>query len=303
MKKLLNLLFVCLFICGFFLFGASAQTLVDYQPLVDDPYNCITVMASVNNSKAGDFILDTGTTTGGIKIDSIFFYNEIDTSNLVRVEPKHILNYWQVFYKGDISISIGTHRFRVKEIEVTNMHYYKYEDYYACGIIGAEAFMNKITVVDFDRKRIAFTDSFPIDSSYTAVPLLPSLVLPSATTENQKFIEMTGFTDNKGRKLKGHFLFDTGNSVTGLMMKGSYAKKLFPQGVNRIRIDHLSMGDVHINKVSVERVKEGEFDRFEALAGGDGLLGMAIIKRFNFIADYKKNILYLKPNKWFLLKN
>ena len=45
-------------------------------------------------------------------------------------------------------------------------------------------------------------------------------------------------------------------------------------------------------------VKYPGMDRFNGY-GYEGLIGMQVIRRFNFILDCKNNILYLKPNEYF----
>jgi hypothetical protein len=293
--------------------GCNADSTCDiaFIPLIEDPnpYNLIKVNAKVNNSKQAPFILDSGTAGSIIVIDSVFFYNNVDTANLIRVKPKFSMYYWQAFYDGKILVCIGEHKFYVSHIEVCNMkRFYSYDEIY--GLIGEDIFLNKITLIDFDENKIAFVDTLTVDSVYKKMPLFPPRVLSkSKNTINQKFVEVDGFY-KKNIKEKGLFLFDTGHWPTGLQLKNSYAKDI--QMKNKIikennfmwRIDSLCIGNsINVNKVPVRKVINADLDRYEALEGGDGLMGMALIKRFNIVLDYKNNMLYLKPNKWFSIKN
>ena len=308
---------IAIIIVAFFSFSCNGSNTVDNNPDDSIVYEMLSAgdsailfvtKACINDSVYGEFILDTGYNSEKMIFDSTFFYNHVDTTNLVRVKPKYKQFYWQAFYEGEVNIRIADHSFKVTKIEVTN----RYRDnYMGIGLIGAGAFLNKMTIIDFDKNRIAFVDTLRIDSSYTAIPLYPPRERHK-DNGTQKFVEIDGFVDNKGEKQQGRFLFDTGSWVTGLRLKMDFEKSLGLPLENAVikkndlmwRIDSLFIDSIQINKVPVRRThKPQRFDRYDALAGGDGLLGMPLIKRFNIILDYKNDILYLKPNKWFPLKN
>jgi hypothetical protein len=310
MKRLFILFFLPLFINNSQ--GASSEKNINdtvlYQRLVDNPYNLIVIEACINNENSGNFVLDTGM-GNNIIIDSTFFYNNIDTTNLVRVKPDFKMWYWQAFYKGELNIAFGNCTISTNKIEVRNNNMYKFgKDRNLTGLIDVRAFRNKITYVDFDNERIAFSDTLIADSSYTAIPMKPPRVL-SDVNPYQRFIEIGGFTNKSGQKKHGLFLLDTGHWRTGIQLKRGYAKNLMKGKLTdkedcwMWRIDNMNIGKITINKVPVRFVKEDLADRYDALSGGDGVSGMVLIKRFNLIIDYKENILYIKPNKWFFLKN
>jgi hypothetical protein len=276
--------------------GQDKDTL-EYVPIADYS-NYIIVKASINGSTEGCFLLDTGLTSGRMQIDSAFFYNNIDTTDLVRINPKFKMYYWQAFYKGNILVNIGSRYFYVNEIEVNNQ-----AKTHRDGLIGVEAFLNKVTIVDFDKKRIAFVDSISVDSSCIVVPLLPPKIR-NKLNANQKFIEVDGFLDKMGRRKTGRFLLDTGCIPLGFILKESYVNTLDTSRFNGDRYqDPLLISNLDIGTVSImlrKKNKDLSSIKIDAIVGGDGVAGMMLLRKYNFIADYKKNVLYLKPNKKYI---
>ena len=288
--------------------STGITTSTKYLPIANDR-DRISVKATVMNCPDAYFRLDTGT-NGRIIIDSTFFYKNIDTTNLKRVSPKYKMYYWRTYYEGNIPVKIGNNVFYYKRVEVNNQRrHYSNLNYDLIGLIGEEAFLNKISVIDFDKNEIAFFDSITIDSTYYAIPLY-SLNENLHHNRNQKFINVEGFKTKNGNKKKAYFLFDTGCGQYAIMMKTSFAKDLkLPakretlhgtrESHYRWGIDSLALGAVKMYHVPVRSVTKDSFDYFEALEGGDGLFGMPLIRRFNIILDYKKNVLYLKVRDGF----
>jgi hypothetical protein len=181
--------------------------------------------------------------------------------------------------------------------------------------MGEEIFSDKITIIDYDKNKIAFTDIFLADSNYIALPMYAPR---KKIKYNQKFIKIDGFNEKNGGTKSGFFLLDLGTSKGGIILKSDFAKKIsldikkadiLPSFHNlfekdyRWYLDSLKAATLLLHNVPVRLVKHAGFDRLDALEGGDGLLGLALLKRFNMILDYKNNILYLKPNKYFKEKN
>jgi hypothetical protein len=274
------------------------------------PFYLITVCATIDKSEPGNFALDSG--LSGIIVDSVFFHNNIDTTNLREINTSRQI-YWNKCYEGDVRVTIGTHTFCCKKIEVRNqrsMSNYSVENYYLDGVIGEGAFINKITMVDFDKSQICFADMGAIDSSYIALPLLPAKEQTS-TNPNQKYIEVNGFTNNQGEKVSGNFLFSTGTCSSDIILKSifgsgialgehpsiSYSKMNYGKEDWVYWVKFLHIGSIQTN-LYVRKLKSEDRDILDELKGGDGIIGMGVLRKYNFIADYKNNILYLKRNNW-----
>jgi hypothetical protein len=293
-------------------FSENIHSTIVYYPILEDSLHTFIVKASINNTDSALFVLDTGTTGGRITLDSAFFFdNKIDKTNIHVVSSKLRRFYWDQYYEGDISVSIGSRTVKAREIYVRNrIHSYHSKKDDPVGVIGSEFFRDKMTIIDFENNRIAFVDSLPDVSDYDTLHFLPPRGKITPPIKDQKFVQINGFKNKQGKTCSARLLFDTGSSVTGLLFKGSYANTIrLPQKVDQVEthypryyLDSLTFGNKLLYHVPVRRT-QGIYDIYEHLGGGDGLLGIPLMKRFNFILDYKNDILYYKPNKWFDIKN
>jgi len=278
------------------------QDAIVYLPIVPTSNNRLVVEATVDGGKSGYFALDSGGSSK-LLIDSAFFYKNVDTSGLVEVRPRGKMYYWHTYYEGNVNVSIGYHSFNVSHIEVREwlpVH----DGSNIVGIIGEEPFLDKITVINFQENKIAFVDSLQIDSSYHAIPFLRYAGLVEGA-KNQRFISIGGFSDKKGNKKSGKFSFDTGNGLTGVLLQSSFADDL---DLSTKRVDDLKEtsflrweedliigNDLLATKVPVRRYRKDAVDIFSEHKESNGLIGMPLLKRYNIIADYKNDVLYLKP--------
>lgn len=274
---------------------------VAYLPMYGDgeyPVFAVTVEGIVNDGASGYFKLDTGMKAGVVQLDSTFFYNNVGTTNMVFQGITQRGSY----YKGEIKIRIGSDSFLINEIFVENYKHTRGEGYPLVGLLGNAPFLDKYTILDIDNNRIAFTDSLMIDSSYTAIQLHP--LKGTNVPEDFKYVQVEGFKDKDNSSKTGYFLFDTGNELSGIHLKTSFGDNISIKSVKEEggslmwNMDWIEMPPVRIKNVSARMIKR-KGNRFEVLKGMDGLVGMPLILKFNLILDYKHNILYLKPSKYF----
>lgn len=273
------------------------------------------IMTDFNfNEVAGMGAIDTGH-SNEIVIDSTFFFEKIlPTGKFQYSPPPFKMYYWRAYYTGNLIVNFGKYQVNISKFEVYNLKRL-YEIPIFDALMGEDVFENKITIIDYDKNKIAFVDTLSIDNTYIALPMHT----PRKSTQyNQKFIKIDGFKEKSGNTKSGFFLLDFGTSGGGIILKRDFAKDLsldikkadiLPSFHNlygkdyRWRVDSLKTGNLMLNNVPVRKTKYAGFDRLDALEGGDGLLGLALLKRFNMILDYKNNILYIKPNKYFKDKN
>lgn len=287
---------------------SDANDSIPYIPLITlgDVPLYLGVEVSFNDSISGNFILDTGAPANGLIIDSAFFFDNIDVSKLERQDLKRATPYC-AYYKGDMVLSVGGISYHIEDVFVKD---YKYmakmvKGYPYIGLIGEDIFLDKYTILDIDNKKIAFMDSLVIDSSYMAVAMYP----PDTNTEwpNRKMIKITGFKDNEGNIKTGRFIFDTGCSPLSVFMKSDFGQDVVIdnswESQSRLicNVDSLRIGAMNIDNVMIGKpLHSSEIAWLETnLRSGDGLIGMPLIVRFNMILDYKHNILYFKPSKYF----
>ena len=182
-------------------------------------------------------------------------------------------------------------------------------------MIGHFAFDDKMTVIDYDNKKIAFVDSVCIDSSYYSIKLQPSRQITD-NNRHLRYVEINGFKDKRGNAIPSLFLLDTGNAVTALYMNRKFGINIGNMKKNlkkvhatllanneyvyhwSFKLDSISIGNFNLLELPA-RYMVDTFDPIEALEGAEGLLGIVVLRRFNMIIDYRNNMFYYKPNNFF----
>ena len=270
----------------------------------------IKLDAVVSDTIHGVFALDNG--KGKTSLDSAFFYSKFDVSKFVlrknRFGPK--------VYEGKIPMKIGTHSFVITVFSVLDME--KIGAKNTNGIIGVEPFLNQIVNIDFEHLTISFSDSLKVDDSYSKNKMLLSLDAQKGTkTSNMKFVKIQCFGVKPGEKVIGHMEFDLGCQGSDILVMGKFIKRLNAKSIKKgtvelyfglqksgsegYKVDSVVMGGYTINNIFAARLfiiykNEPEMDGLWGFNEGDGYLGIDFWRRFNLIADYKNDVLYLKPN-------
>lgn len=172
------------------------------------------------------------------------------------------------------------------------------------GLIGYNVFQNKILEIDFDNKLLLIYKKLPQKiSAYSQIEF--------KQTTGGLYIPIT--IDSGKNKHIGWYFFDTG-ADNALAFDSRFAKR---EGLNKtmkvigkagiassekrvIDAEILEVPDVTIAGYKIENVPtllaaesnaESEFE--------DGVIGIGLQSRFNFIIDYPSSKMYLKPSKYF----
>lgn len=172
------------------------------------------------------------------------------------------------------------------------------------GLIGFNVFQNKILEIDFDNKLLLIHNKLPEKAtSYSPIEF--------KQTTGGLYIPIT--ISNGKKKSKGWYFFDTG-ADNALTFDSKFAtrehlyntmKKLGTAGIASsesriINADILEVPEVFLANFKLENVPtllanesnaEAEFE--------DGVIGIGLQSRFNFIIDYKHNKMYLKQSIYF----
>ncbi|GHS86715.1 hypothetical protein FACS1894201_07700 [Bacteroidia bacterium] len=277
----------------------------------------IKIKAFVNDSIEGLFVLDNGSST--CTLDSAFFYDNFDTSQY-KIWKKH-RSLWFEYGIGDIKFSIGDHVFSTQHsFTIKNLH-----EQGRAGIIGIEAFQDKVTVINFDENRIAFLDSFTIPSDYHKIRLYSPHPDTMKYLKHSKYIEVSGFKDIKNEELTGQFLFDLGSSGGGLSSTHKFFKKIqkdtskitmgyskLVQSQSKFNNQTYYMDSLYFDSqiklcdvpIAIKfHPNDRAYDPLDQLKYGDGLLGLKILSQFNLIYDAPNDLLYVKPNKNYFEKS
>ena len=176
------------------------------------------------------------------------------------------------------------------------------------GIIGFDLFRNFVSAIDFDNKKITFfkRKGKPNTEGYQAVDFVESYCTPE--------VEVS-FSLEDGATFNGKVFFDTGNTASPLSINSSYkvehnlptkfetlitaeSKGINAKSeINQGRIKSLKLGAFELGEmpVSLSNAKQGVL----SWKGYMGLMGLEYISKFNFIIDYHRKKIYLKPNNSF----
>ena len=281
----------------------------------------IFVEATIGDSLKGVFMLDTGATDYGLVLDSTSFAR-LDTSSFTRLPQTMKMAFYRAEYKGDVRIIVGdipplmfreTKVLVFDEARLPTRHLTKEFD--VIGIIGYPFFKDNIVSIDFDANTLCFLDSIPADEGFTAIRL-------TKDENGLRLMDVDGFTTAEGQRLSASVVFDTGNLWGIVLKKDSQTEHLFDSlksaslksendsqksfsvqksGLSeyvRWRADSLAVGPFTLNNVPLRYDRNGVGKEY-AVSQGGGLMGMAVMKRFNFVIDFRHDALYLKPNRYF----
>lgn len=269
--------------------SSSADTI----PFVLGPDHYIHIKGSINHSQQLDLIFDTGAnlfilTEKGLHKSKVIL--DGTTENLgaggFSTEKTSSRN----------SLELG--KLHWKELPIL---FYDYKGWLnADGVVGFNTFEDKIVEIDYDKGLLILHQKLPnITAAYSRLPTKHG---PDGT-----FVEASL---QKGSEIgSGWFLFDTGGSLT-VAISGDFAEKYDLH--HRLQItghsEVIGTGSI-VNKAEtailpgfslagfvVQNVpiqfnlgKSGYYEKA-------GIIGNAVLKRFNVLIDYPNGKIYIKPN-------
>ncbi|MEZ4811699.1 MAG: hypothetical protein R2819_15165 [Allomuricauda sp.] len=247
---------------------------IPFQLGADD---LIHIKGTINNSQPLDLIFDTGA--------SVMVLSDKGKDKNVKLNDGN------------------TNDFEIQNL-IWNNTYIRYIDYNgglkADGVIGYNAFEDKIVAIDYDKSILTIHDSLPkIGNDHSPLEMIWR---GSAT-----FIQ--GTINDGNKKYNGLLLFDTG-SIWALSLTKSFSSenqlygKMIKTGTRRAKgvdgntiksntviLPQLELGDLQLSNIPID---------LESPSDNTGLafniLGNDVLKRFNVILDYQNGIIYLQTN-------
>lgn len=202
-----------------------------------------------------------------------------------------------------------------KDIIVLDDDYFQFDKFAGLdvnGIIGAEAFRGYVVKFDFSRQIITLFDPSVFKASdhrnFEELPIQIIRSKPYLTTSGQ-------INNDSTAKLK--LLLDTGAALSLLLHTYSTPGLSLPEHVIKGNIGTGLGGEVEGFVGRIRSVRMGSFQLKEPvcnfqeldelsdsayISGRNGLLGVEILSRFNFILDFNTEKLFIKPNKYFKYK-
>lgn len=273
-------------------------------PFIINESGWIIIELQINKERISKFVLDTGASVTIIDddiADQLKLSLEVSESESIGasgVTSNGKKTIEQQIYVSDKVILKGI-KLSVRDLS----HLGKIN-----GIIGFDLFRNFVSQINFDIQKVTFykKKGKPNTDGYQAVNFVESYCTPE--------VDVT-FSLEDGKTFSGKALFDTGNTASPLIINSPYkAKENLPSKFKSL-ITVEGRG-IHSKTQSVQGVikslKLGEYELGEMTAtlsntdkgvlsweGYLGLLGLEYISKFNFIIDYHRKKIYLKPNNSF----
>lgn len=170
------------------------------------------------------------------------------------------------------------------------------------GRFGWNLFEGKILEINYDQHLLIV---------HSALPRKLKGYVKSKIEFNRGFVCIQGNFLIHDKKCKGTFLLDTGSDQAVLLDSAWCVKQQFPTGLETIRSSEVTDPRGIVYHTRVVRAPLFYLNGFELtnipvyLFGSDNplgfemnLIGNDLFKRFNVIFDFKRDVIYLKPNSF-----
>lgn len=287
-----------------------------FIPFYHDPKGSLMIVDGVLDSHyKGRFEIDSGLYGVDMILDSAFFYNHFDTTIFHKEIVPIQTAYYKAKFSGQISLRIGTDTLTIESFSVQNLAQTKGSRNYYQGIIGSRFFEDKITIIDFEKRELAFVESIQDTLDYAVLSFSP--LRNESLNKKIRCIDVMGLIKKENVPIPARLIFDTGNASTAISLKHEFGVELERQLYNinssivigswnlklkqiKGQIDSIAIGPFYLKKPVVGFCQQGGImDPLSQINGGEGLLGLGILVRFNLIVDYVNQKLYIKPNDYF----
>lgn len=249
-------------------------------------HNTIYVKAIFNDTDTLDLNFDSGTT------------ELVLTGETLKNKLNSVPDLYRTLYR----LQIGDHIYETKVYDAV------LSGHGTDGRFGWDLFKGKIVELNYDQNLMIVHATLP---SYVAGD-------KKFTKLDLEFIEgllfVAGVLKQNGVTNKQHFLFDTGYQRTAMLDNDLLQQDGFPfeqmpviktvimkgaQG-NEIPVVTAGLETLKIGKYKLKNIPVQRTVANKPLRGMDThILGNEVLKRFNIMLDFQRNVVYLKPNHLF----
>ncbi len=254
----------------------KAMSSPDTIPFVLGANNAIHIRGSINNSDTLDLIFDTGASIGVLSEEGS--------------DKKATLNQ-------------DKNRFEMSGIVIENSPavFVNYNGgLRADGVVGYNAFEDKVVEVDYDKGIMVIHDSIEnLPGSYSAIPMKwrgSALHIECILSAGEKkYRELLIFDTGSKWALSMSREFGTKNGLYDHLTKTGTRRAKGVDGKiiksNTYTLPGLTIGEISLVNVPIDIELPSDGAGF-----GKNILGNDVLKRFNTILDYRNGIIYLRPN-------
>jgi PDZ domain-containing protein len=302
--------------CVLYLFCLQpAQAHIDKKvvPIVSLPFdlvqNQIIIHVRLNHSKPLDFVLDSGTR-------GLFVYRDIAKKWLENVKEIPA-------YKTDkdsllTGKSLGdTLHLKGLHIPAGRVHVYKrngygnYAGFKIAGVIGTVLFKDFIVEINYDQQQVHIYDqhdyTYQDDGWAVKLQIIGGLPVVKANT-----------TQINGDTFKTNLVVSTG-FMESLVLNKKFTEKnrLFESNldyyyyyasvlpgyfnpVRKVKINELAILGYFLKDGTMDLLRRDKTMEIKHLIfSANGLIGNEVLKRFNMVFDFSRNVVYVHKNKFF----
>ncbi len=289
-----------------FLICTTITTYGQRSPIASIPFQInenghMVITVKINGLEVSNFVLDSGASVTAIDDDIASELGlEMEEEKAQIVGTDSVNNEVNKTIPQRISID---QKVKLRGIKLYSTDLSRYGD--INGIIGFDLFRKYISEVNFTQKTIRFYTRINSKNTkaYRSIDFVESYCTPE--------VEIS-FALANGERFSGKVFFDTGNVKSPLIINSNFqtekdlqakiesasspeGQELSKIGARRsTTVKNLSFGDFTFSlvPVSLSDAKEGVLNWNEYL----GLLGLDVIRQFDFILDYKSKQIHYRPN-------
>ena len=294
---------LCLCFCALGLHAQIAE--IPFETKKD----LMLIKVQVNNEKkTRTFVLDTGAGSAvldagvaremGIKVDNTQSVSGAGGRETYDFAKNHRISIGE-------NVQLQQVEFALVDLSDLNQRLERKFD----GIIGHSLLQGFVTKIDFDRKRISFYEKIEQVNvaDYEAIRVQFFSGIPIVISE-------VAVTLTNGRTYDGAVLFDTGAALT-LSVNTPYENKhqLARQSEKTLISESQNLTNKSISEdIAIKSMRFGRYELGEMVisiahdtkgvssyGGILGILGGKVISRFNLVLDYRRSMMYFKPNNSF----
>ena len=270
--------------------------------------NFMVVRVNINNSFTLRFIFDTGAEHTILSKNIIANVLGLTYDRPIRLIGADLNQELIAYVSNKVHLKVGDAIAASQDILILSDDYFRLDEYVGVeihGIIGADLFRNLVLKIDYKRNTIYLqrTSSFP-------TPRKKWKEIPVSIDKNKPYILAQATLGNKKTEVK--LLVDTGAGLSLLLHTNTSADIELPEniiqgsigrGLGGIlegylgRVNRLEFGGLFFNNIVTNYQDVSEAISIESISNRNGILGHALISRFNIIIDYPKEKLYLLPHR------
>ena len=270
--------------------------------------NFMVVKVVINNSLPLRFIFDTGAEHTILSKNIFASILELTYDRPIRLVGADLNQELVAHVSNNVHLKVGNAVAPKQDILILADDYFKIDEYVGIeihGIVGADLFRNLVLKIDNKRNSIYIQRV----SSFRT-PKRKWKEIPVSINKNKPYILAQAILGDQKTALK--LLIDTGASLSLLLHTNTSANIQLPEniiqgsvgrGLGGIlegylgRVNRLEFGEFFFNNIVTNYQDVSEAISIESISNRNGILGNALIRRFNIIINYPKEKLYLLPHR------